>query len=63
MKAPVVLEALCEQLREAQLEGWTARVTQLYHLTYREAYAAGQGDCEERWADLQEEDDDEQRRS
>ncbi len=60
MKAPVVLETLCEQLREAQLHAWVTRVTQLYQLTYREAYAAGQSDCEERWAD-QQEDIDEQR--
>jgi len=51
MKAPVLLDHLCTQLREAQLDHWIVPVTALYHTTYREAYAAGKNDCEERWAD------------
>lgn len=63
MKAPVLLDTLCAQLREAELGVWVPRITHLYHLTYREAYASGQGDCEERWEDQREEDEDERRRS
>ena len=63
MKAPVLLDALTTQLREAQLGEWASRVAQLYQLTYREAYAAGRGDCEERWEEQREEDEDERRRS
>ncbi|NBV25191.1 MAG: hypothetical protein EBS05_25140 [Proteobacteria bacterium] len=62
MKAPVLFETLCVQLREAKLTAWIGPVTTLYHTTYREAYAAGKGDCEERWADQQEEEADDDRR-
>ena len=57
MKAPILFEQLCAKLREAHLTQWIAPLTTLYHTTYRDAYAAGKGDCEEQWL-LREEDDD-----
>jgi hypothetical protein len=58
MKAPLLLEKMCAQLHEAELDRWVAPVRTLYHTTYREAYEAGRGDCEERWTERQEDDDD-----
>lgn len=58
MKAPMLLDKLCAELQEAELGRWVAPVRTLYHTTYREAYAAGQGDCEERWTEQQEDADD-----
>ena len=58
MKAPLLLEKMCAQLRNAELDHWVAPVRTLYHTTYREAYAAGRGDCEERWTERQEDEHD-----
>lgn len=51
MKAPMLLDKLCAQLQEADCGSWVPSVRALYHTTYKEAYAAGQDDCEEQWSE------------
>lgn len=59
MRAPLLLEALLQRLRLLKVAAPVREdVQELYDVTYREAYADGRADCEDRFV-VDDEDDEE----
>lgn len=58
MRAAIELDKLTRELKEWGVPApLTKKVEALYKLTYKEAYADGQSDCEERHAEEEEDRD------